>query len=216
MIAPCPPTSSPIIGWRTPRCGARGPKPRSSCCCSRCPSQAAPIRATGCATGSVIRSSASRRASPTARCRPVPTSMKPSAACRPITAPSAAPPAGWPAPATAPTPMPTTRTSPPRCRPPCAGTTRLPTPACGSPCKAAWSTSKAASRGPRRPPNSRPSRAPCPTCSRRSPSCGTLHRRGRRTACAPGDPGENARHADRNAHANSAHDGAGDNASGGS
>ena len=31
----------------------------------------------------------------------------------------------------------------------------------------------------------------------------------------PGDPGENARHADRNAHANSDRDGAGYNASGG-
>ena len=31
----------------------------------------------------------------------------------------------------------------------------------------------------------------------------------------PGDPGESARHADRNAHADSARDGAGDNASGG-
>jgi hypothetical protein len=31
----------------------------------------------------------------------------------------------------------------------------------------------------------------------------------------PGDPGENARHADRNAHANPGRDGAGDNASGG-
>jgi len=35
-------------------------------------------------------------------------------------------------------------------------------------------------------------------------------------ADVPGDPGENARHADRNAHANSASDGGGDNASGGS
>jgi len=33
---------------------------------------------------------------------------------------------------------------------------------------------------------------------------------------APGDPGENARHADRNAHADTADDGAGDKASGGS
>lgn len=32
---------------------------------------------------------------------------------------------------------------------------------------------------------------------------------------APGDPGESARHADRNAHANEGRDGAGDNASGG-
>jgi hypothetical protein len=31
----------------------------------------------------------------------------------------------------------------------------------------------------------------------------------------PGDPGESARHADRNAHANEGRDGAGDNASGG-
>jgi len=31
----------------------------------------------------------------------------------------------------------------------------------------------------------------------------------------PGDPGESARHADRNAHADSERDGAGDNASGG-
>ena len=31
----------------------------------------------------------------------------------------------------------------------------------------------------------------------------------------PGDPGESARHADRNAHANTGRDGAGDNASGG-
>jgi hypothetical protein len=31
----------------------------------------------------------------------------------------------------------------------------------------------------------------------------------------PADPGENARHADRNAHANPGRDGAGDNASGG-
>jgi len=35
-------------------------------------------------------------------------------------------------------------------------------------------------------------------------------------APAPGDPGENARHADRNAHAEDDGDGAGDNASGGS
>jgi hypothetical protein len=35
-------------------------------------------------------------------------------------------------------------------------------------------------------------------------------------ATPPGDPGENARHADRNSHTDTAKDGAGDNASGGS